>query len=126
MKRIAGWRASSWPIPGPLQEIVRLVPYRDPEAYLDGRRAAREAAKERRAIQDEGRKRGQRTRQVSSPPPAPDIDLLPPLDLDQPVRAAVGWYRIGVTFYRIGEGPTPSFALAPAPRPPATHQGLLF
>ena len=83
-------------------------------------------ARERAAIQDEERRRGRRTQQVSSPPPAPDVDLLPPLDLDEPVRAAAGWYRIGVTFYRIGEGPVPSFGLAPAPRPAAMHQGLLF
>ena len=125
VKRIAGWRMSGWPIPQPLLVLVGLAAPRDPEAYLEARRAAREAARERRAIQEEGRPKGPGKRRESRPDLAPDHDLQPPSHLDAD-RAAPGWYRIGSTFYPIGQGPRPTYGLATAPRPPATHQGLLF
>ena len=128
MKHIVGWRDSRWPIPSPLQALVGLVPYRDPEAYLEARRTAREAARERKAIQAEGRKKGRRTQRAASPQPAPHLDPPPPLNLDEPTRAATGWYRIGATFYRIGSGPLPTYGLIPVDPAwrPATYQGLLF
>ena len=94
-KRIAGWRQAAWPIPGPLQALVGLIPYRDPEAYLEARRAAREAARERMAIQEDGKARVVRRKRHETP------------DDHEPARAALGWYRIGATFYPIGAGPMP-------------------
>lgn len=126
MKHVIGWRDSRWPIPGPLQCLVGLAPYRDPEAYLEARRAARETARERKAIQAEGRQVSRRVQREASPQPEAREDSLPPPDLDEPTRAATGWYRIGVTYYRIGSGPMPTYGLVPATKPPATHQGLLF
>ena len=55
VKRIQGWRDSRWPIPNTLQMLVGLIPYRDPEAYLERKRAAREAARERTAIREADR-----------------------------------------------------------------------
>jgi len=55
MKRIQGWRDSRWPIPNTLQALVGLIELRDPEAYLERKRAERESARERAAIQWEGR-----------------------------------------------------------------------
>ena len=53
MKRIQGWRDSRLPIPNTLQVLVGLIEPRDPEAYMERKRAARESARERRAIQEE-------------------------------------------------------------------------
>jgi hypothetical protein len=42
MKRLVGWRQSGWPIFGPLQVLAGLRAERDPEAFAERKRAARE------------------------------------------------------------------------------------
>jgi len=129
VKRIIGWRRSGWPIPNTLQMLVGLIPYRDPEAFAERKTAAREAAAERRALQEE--------RPLVIPPAAPIIpksavpipDLAaadPDLGDVLPARAAAGWYRYGRTFYPIRAGPCPDWGFEVRDEPPATRQLMLF
>jgi hypothetical protein len=54
MKRLYGWHHSRWlPVYGPFGVISGMREERDPEAFLERKRAAKEAAKERAAIQAE-------------------------------------------------------------------------
>ena len=148
VKRIAGWRESRWPIPGPLQVLVGLVAPRDPEAYLEQKRAAREAARERAAIQAERPTELARVTAIIPPKtikqPHAEIDKALAASFAHtaaaieaagveieaahglPVRAAAGWYRVGSTFYRVGQGPFAGWSLESPLQPPATHQGRLF
>jgi len=88
---------------------VKSIEEEDPEAYLERKRADRESARERRAIKEE--------------PRAPvSIDPGPEL----PVLAQPGWYRLGSTFYRTGQGPFALWSLPGPVRPAATVQGRLF
>lgn len=126
MKRLVDWRLNKWPIPQPIQAFVGLVPYRDPEAYLEKKRAEREAAAERRAIQAVEIAEEKRLERIEADP-------------EQPQLAAAGWYRVGSTFYRLGSGPFPLFwathqrklaeenrPTRPTLQPPAKHQLSLF
>jgi hypothetical protein len=128
VKRIVGWRLSSWPIASPLQVLVGLIEPRDPEAFLEAKRAVREAAKERAAIQEDSK----RPRVLFSSrlgPPASGLtidDLHVEVEFDQPVCAQPGWYRVGSTFYRIGMGPFARWEAAPQRPASATIQAMLF
>jgi hypothetical protein len=54
MKRLYGWHHSRWlPVYGPFGVIAGMREERDPEAFEERKRAEREAAKERAAIQAE-------------------------------------------------------------------------
>ena len=105
VKHIQGWRDSRWPIPNTLQVLVGLIEPRDPEAYLERKRATRERA----AIRNEP---------VSHEP----VESVPEL----PVRAQPGWYRVGSTFYRNGQGPFADWSRSEPSRIPGMRQGLLF
>jgi hypothetical protein len=147
MKRIQGWRDSRLPIPNTLQVLVGLIEPRDPEAYMERKRAARESARERRAIQEE-RPTTPKIAMVARGSPrveaaVSEIDL--EIDPEQyqvgddlPSRAAPGWYRFGRTFYRISQGPFQHWGFPEPVRATATiqrsepspipgmRQGLLF
>ena len=140
MKRIQGWRDSRWPIPDTLQALAGLIEPRDPEAYLEARRAAREPARERAAIQagptlesmrtEVAREHAQHVEAFRSAvraairgtpagtPAQPDVEL--------PVRTQPGWYRYDRTFYRVGQGPFADWGRPDPKRGPATNQLLLF
>ncbi len=180
VKRIVGWRDSRWPIPNTLQALVGLVEPRDPEAYLERKRADREAARERVAIQEERRgtvprRMGPSVRSVSLDEmraeilPAREITRerdaaagptlesmraevalehdryveafrsavrsylrgekpagVEPKSVELPARAQPGWYRFDRTFYRVGQGPFPTWGFPEPKRTPATVQGSLF
>jgi hypothetical protein len=131
VKRIQGWRDSRWPIPNTLQALVGLIEPRDPEAYLEAKRAARETD-------------GSMVLQVHGPsgpssqePRTNDQGLSDGIDLeidpgeykvgdDLPSRAAPGWYRFGRTFYRISQGPFQHWGFPEPARAAATVQGRLF
>ncbi|MGO8671292.1 MAG: hypothetical protein ACLQVD_08030 [Capsulimonadaceae bacterium] len=158
VKRIQGWRDSRWPIPNTLQMLVGLIPYRDPEEFLERKRAAREAARSRAAMQTEN----PLLRAVAPRRIGPSVDT-GAMTLDAmraevthekeealaamrvvlrawfqgdlveadpsnecPVRAAEGWYRVGRSFYAVGQGPFAVWSLSEPARATATHQGLLF
>ena len=137
VKRIDGWRRSGWPIPNTLQMLVGLIPYRDPEAFLERKRAAREAERERTAMQTESSVVRHPSSVVPQAMPSSTRDNGPrttdledaggsDLGVELPVRAADGWYRVGRSFYRLGQGPFADWSLATPPRAPATRQGMLF
>jgi len=118
VKRIQGWRDSRWPIPNTLQVLVGLIEPRDPEAFLERKRAARESARERAAIQEErpaapgGAREGR---------PAAICQ-----DLELPVRAQPGWYRFDRTFYLNGQGPFADWSRSEPSPIPGCRQLLLF
>ncbi len=128
VKRIQGWRDSRWPIPNTLQALVGLVEPRDPDAYLERKRAERETAPERVARPPEGRrahaKAGWAERSTTSE--IPEIAEDPEVGDELPARAAAGWYRYGRTFYQVGQGPFPGWGFPEPTRPAATHQGMLL
>jgi hypothetical protein len=127
MKRLVGWRDSRWPIPNTLQMLAGMIPYRDPEAFLERKRFAREAAAERAAIQAD---------RPAAPAPIMTKNMYQPIqelaatdpDLgdELPFRAADGWYRYGRTFYRVGFGPVAGWGFPSPSLPPATRQGMLL
>jgi len=139
VKGIAGWRDSRWPIPNTLQVLVGLIEPRDPEAYLERKRALRETLRERAAIQEETpvvRKTRPGTTPVSRIGPAaigcPSMDDLRELVGGEasagaaPSAASEGWYRIGPCFYRIGEGPCRDWCPSESSPIPGMRQRLLF
>ncbi len=132
VKRIDGWRRSGWPIPNTLQMLVGLIPYRDPEGFQERKRAARESERERSAIREEGganrrfvaELRASLTAEGRRPENEHLYDVaVGDADDELPVRAADGWYRVGRSFYRVGQGP---FAEWIAARPPEKVQRMLF
>ncbi len=111
------------------------LPFRDQQAFLDRKRAAREAARERTAIQTEAASPVPSAEAAKSPrvlaavgaPPLSDlsVDVLEFGD-ELPVRAADGWYRWGRSFYHLGQGPFASFGIEQAAKKPAKRQMMLF
>jgi hypothetical protein len=111
-------------------ERPEMLPHRDPEAFQERKRSAREAAKERAAIQAE-RPAAPAKPLATIPPivPRPFAELTaddPGLGDELPIRAADGWYRYGRTFYRVGSGPVAGWGFPSPSLPPATRQGMLF
>jgi hypothetical protein len=113
IKRLIGWKQCGQVIPGPLQVLCGMRRERDPEAFLERKR-------ERLAIQQEGRGTPQPKAQpiVTPSPPIQELEAEPvALGQELPSRAAIGWYRLGMTYYRQGQGPFPAWGVVPSPTP---------
>lgn len=132
-KRVLGMLMDKEPVPQPIQALVGLVPWRDPEAWKEKKRlerelnqAEREARAEREAIQwasrQDEKEWNRNEKRYAAPANAADVEQQVSLanlvnDLasesalgrELPKLAAAGWYRLGRDFYRLGQGPCPWF-----------------
>ena len=145
MKRLYGYRLVGQHIPLELRILAGLVRPRGPVVVHHDPESAREVRAEREAIQWEANTDAKdaaaadaatapgplalRPPPTHRPPPAerrPAPDPAPARKRvaekvedspGPPVAAARGFYRVGPSFYHVGQGPYPDFGKAPEPPP---------